>query len=81
MTFDYKIIPYKNELLDSAQEISGFAQKRKTVTRRFKKDRRKKKMDRRKSIRDGVIVSLSCKDDRRTGKDRRIVSKTSGFSA
>ena len=36
-----------------------------------KGERRKKKQDRRKSIRDGVIVSLSFKNDRRARKDRR----------
>jgi hypothetical protein len=36
-----------------------------------KKDRRKNKKDRRKSHRDGVIVTLSTKADRRCGKDRR----------
>ncbi len=76
MTFDYKIIPYKNEAIDSASGIRGFPEKRKTVTRRFKKDRRKKKVDRRKSIRDGVIVNLSFKNDRRRGKDRRNVGGT-----
>ena len=34
-------------------------------------DRRKNKQDRRKSVRDGVIVSLSFKNDRRVRKDRR----------
>ena len=34
-------------------------------------DRRKNKQDRRKSVRDGVIVSLSFKRDRRVRKDRR----------
>ncbi len=34
-------------------------------------DRRKNKQDRRKSVRDGVIVSLSFKKDRRVRKDRR----------
>ena len=34
-------------------------------------DRRKNKRDRRKSVRDGVIVSLSFKKDRRVRKDRR----------
>ena len=76
MTFDYKIIPYKNEMLDSPSEIRGFAEKRKTVTRRFKKDRRKMKADRRRSIRDGVIVNLSIKNDRRTGKDRRMAVRS-----
>ena len=35
------------------------------------RDRRKNKQDRRKSVRDGVIVSLSFKNDRRVRKDRR----------
>ena len=34
-------------------------------------ERRKNKRDRRKSVRDGVIVTLSYKNDRRVGKDRR----------
>ena len=36
-----------------------------------KADRRKKKRDRRKGVRDGVIVTLSTKKDRRLQKDRR----------
>jgi hypothetical protein len=39
--------------------------------KRKKGDRRKNKQDRRKSVRDGVIVSLSFKKDRRVRKDRR----------
>lgn len=35
------------------------------------KERRKNKNDRRKSVRDGVIVQLSVKHDRRKGRDRR----------
>ena len=35
------------------------------------KDRRKNKQDRRKSVREGVIVSLSFKNDRRVLPDRR----------
>ena len=42
-----------------------------TPKKRKEKDRRKNKQDRRKSVRDGVIVSLSFKNDRRVGKDRR----------
>ena len=37
----------------------------------FLKERRKNKQDRRQSIRDGVIVTLSTKDDRRILPDRR----------
>ena len=35
------------------------------------KERRKNKQDRRKSVRDGVIVSLSFKNDRRVLPERR----------
>ncbi len=37
----------------------------------YRKDRRKRKQDRRKSVRDGVFVSFSFKNDRRKGGDRR----------
>ena len=36
-----------------------------------KGEKRTNKQDRRKSVRDGVIVSLSFKNDRRVRKDRR----------
>lgn len=35
------------------------------------KDRRKNKQDRRKGVREGIIVSLSVKKDRRVLRDRR----------
>jgi hypothetical protein len=34
-------------------------------------ERRRNRTDRRKSIRDGVVVSLSYRKDRRSGPDRR----------
>lgn len=72
MVFDYKILPLKNEAVDSPYEIKGFSERRKTVTRKPKRDRRRSKLDRRKGVRDGVIVNLSCnKHDRRKGGDRR----------
>ncbi|MBT8350660.1 MAG: hypothetical protein KJO26_05425 [Deltaproteobacteria bacterium] len=37
----------------------------------FRRDQRKNAQDRRKSVRDGVIVSLSYKKDRRKQRDRR----------
>ncbi len=40
-------------------------------TKLFRKDQRKNAQDRRKSVRDGVIVSLSYKKDRRKQRDRR----------
>lgn len=50
----------------SSKTSSNYTHKKKK-----KDDRRKNKQDRRKSVRDGVIVSLSFKKDRRVGKDRR----------
>jgi len=36
-----------------------------------KRERRKKRRDRRQSVREGIIVTLSIKNDRRSGRDRR----------
>lgn len=73
MTFDYKIIPVQNQDIDSPYRIDGFSKKRKTVTRKFKRDRRKQEKDRRRSVREGIIVDLShrSKYNRRKGTDRR----------
>ncbi|HCY86143.1 MAG TPA: hypothetical protein DHV36_13500 [Desulfobacteraceae bacterium] len=71
MVFDYKILPTSQEILEGPNEIKGFIDRRKRVTRKLKRDRRKAKRDRRKSVRDGVIVNLSFKNDRRKGGDRR----------
>lgn len=38
------------------------------------KERRRNRRDRRKSVRDGVVVSLSYQNDRRTQPDRRGAS-------
>lgn len=48
-------------------------QKNPTPSEAWKKrrDRRKKRLDRRQSVREGIIVTLSSKNDRRTGNDRR----------
>ena len=45
-------------------------------TVRFK-ERRKNKQDRRQSVRDGVFVSFSFKNDRRVLRDRRKVNNHS----
>jgi len=45
-----------------------------TVNKKKKEDRRKNKRDRRKDVRDGVIVTLSTKKDRRAHRDRRTNS-------
>jgi uncharacterized membrane-anchored protein len=42
-----------------------------TFQKKKKVDRRKNKRDRRKGVRDGVIVTLSTKKDRRLQKERR----------
>ena len=47
------------------RDPSGFAKKKK------REDRRKNKQDRRKGVRDGVLVTLSTKKDRRKQRDRR----------
>lgn len=39
-----------------------------------KKEKRTTAKDRRHSVNDGVIVSLSTKKDRRSGRDRRKIS-------
>lgn len=38
------------------------------------KDRRKNRQDRRRSVREGIYVSLSAKNDRRILRDRRRAS-------
>ena len=40
-------------------------------TKQKSRERRRNRQDRRKSVRDGVIVSLSFTNDRRGSKDRR----------
>ena len=59
-----KIRPAKDE---RAQKKSFYKEDKKSSI----KERRKNKQDRRKSVREGVIVSLSFKDDRRVLPDRR----------
>ncbi|MFH2058098.1 MAG: hypothetical protein ABIJ59_04265 [Pseudomonadota bacterium] len=71
MTFDYKIIPVRRETIDSSYKIDGFSERRQAVSRKSKKERRMQEKDRRSGIRDGVIVSLSSRNNRRKGTDRR----------
>ncbi len=71
MTFDYKIIPVRRQTIDNSYRINGFSKRRQAVSRKQKRDRRKQSRDRRSGIRDGVIVSLSSKSNRRKGNDRR----------
>jgi hypothetical protein len=71
MTFDYKIIPVQNETIGSPKKVKGFSERRKTVSRKLKRDRRRHKADRRSGVREGVIVDLSFQNSRRRGNDRR----------
>jgi hypothetical protein len=54
-----------NEDADRKKNRDGISSRKK------KAERRKSKQDRRKGVRDGVIVTLSTKKDRRNKKDRR----------
>lgn len=47
----------------------GAGSKKKAMSRN---DRRKRKTDRRRSVREGIIVLLSVKNDRRVRRDRRM---------
>ena len=44
------------------------------------KERRRNKQDRRKSVREGVIVSLSSKNDRRVLPDRRKTNSQKNYT-
>jgi len=82
MVFDYKLLPIQNEDLEAPYPIRGFSRRRTAVSRKLKRDRRKSSLDRRQGVRDGVIVSLSFKSNRRKIRDRRNVSgerRTPGF--
>jgi hypothetical protein len=73
MTLDQKITPIKNDLIDPPIKIMDFQERRKTFFRKLKRDRRKYKRDRRKSVRDGVIVNLSFRPNRRKDTNRRTL--------
>ena len=51
-----------------------------STRKKKKEDRRKNRQDRRKGVRDGVIVTLSTKKDRRTKRDRRKKIRTDNNS-
>ncbi|MCA1794391.1 MAG: hypothetical protein LC660_11090 [Desulfobacteraceae bacterium] len=74
MVFDYKILPVRDETIDAPYRIRGFSERRRTITRKFRRDRRKAKADRRSSVREGIFVELSFQNNRRKGVDRRNVS-------
>jgi hypothetical protein len=74
MVFDYKILPIQTQAIDAPEEVRGFLRHRKPLNRKQKKNRRKSGLDRRADVRDGVIVDLSYKNNRRKIRDRRNTS-------
>jgi hypothetical protein len=71
MNAENKILPVSNKIINTGDRSDGFGSGYKLNVSNRKKDRRKRPYDRRKSVRDGVIVSLSFKKDRRKTPDRR----------
>ena len=72
MIADYEIIPGADKIMGNGGRGSGFAGGYRTKASNRRKERRKRRYDRRKSVRDGVIVTLSFKRDRRKKPDRRL---------
>lgn len=64
-----------NEGVESIMAPHSLPFKKKQNKKRleFRKDRRKRRFDRRKCVRDGIVVSLSTLNNRRTRGDRRQV--------
>jgi len=69
------ILSVMNEGVESVMAPHSLPLKKRQGKERleFKKDRRKRRFDRRKSVRDGIVVSLSTLNNRRTIRDRRHV--------
>jgi len=72
MNILYKNIPITDDTVPQTDRVGRLPKRTENpYPRRRQKDRRKKKYDRRQSVRSGVIVSLSYRNDRRKGGDRR----------
>ncbi|MCG8550031.1 MAG: hypothetical protein MI799_06490 [Desulfobacterales bacterium] len=72
MIAENDIIPGAEKIVENTGRGAGFGVGYQTKKSNRKKDRRKARYDRRKSVRDGVIVTLSFKKDRRKTPDRRL---------
>lgn len=72
MNAENKILPVTNKIIETGDRRTDFGGGYQPNVSNRKKDRRKAPYDRRKSVRDGVIVSLSFKKDRRKIPDRRL---------
>lgn len=66
------IIPGAEKVVGNGGRGAGFEGGYQPNKKNRKKERRKTRYDRRKSVRDGVIVTLSFKKDRRKTPDRRL---------
>lgn len=72
MIAENKIIPVANKIIGTGDRGIGFGDGHQSNASNRKKNRRKEPYDRRESVRDGVIVTLSFKKDRRKSPDRRF---------
>lgn len=70
MNAENKILPVTNRIIETGDRGTHVGAGYQPNSNR-RKDRRKRPYDRRKSVRDGVIVKLSFKKDRRKNPDRR----------
>lgn len=66
---------FYNDTVGATQAVKGVPAKkeRKKSILRNKKERRRNKMDRRLEVRDGVVVILSGRNNRRKRRDRRCL--------
>ena len=71
MVAEDKILPVTNKIINTGDRSESFGSGYRPNVSNRRKDRRKTPYDRRKSVRDGVIVTLSFKKDRRKNPDRR----------
>ena len=75
-----EFIPSAGRVLEPRDRQAGnFNNHAFTGGRKSNKERRKRKNDRRNGSRDGVVVELSFKQDRRKGRDRRQIDGRSRY--
>jgi len=72
MNILYKTIPVTDDTVPNTDRVGRLPSRKNTAyPSKKRRERRRRKHDRRLSVRTGVIVSLSYKNDRRKGGDRR----------
>lgn len=69
------ILPVSDSTVQATGPVTGLPAKKQPESgrRKLKRERRRNRQDRRKDVRDGVVVYLSVKNDRRKNRDRRQV--------